>query len=84
MRRRNRGPKFTKAIPVALDPELYEQVAAVANEWGEGISTVMREAMRFGLPLVIEDLRRKKGKITYQLAQQEQMLIEDQPKKKTK
>lgn len=53
---------FNHRVPVALDQELFDMIHEIAMSWGEADSTVMRQAMRLGLPLLREDIERvKKG-----------------------
>jgi hypothetical protein len=84
VRKKKKPPLFTQAIPVQLDAELRGRIEAVSRTWGEPQSTVMRQAMRYGLPFVIEDLRRAKGGVQYEEKPDQASLAEDRDREKKK
>jgi hypothetical protein len=51
---------FNHRVPVALDQELFNMIHEIAELWGEADSTVMRQAMRLGLPILRSEIERVK------------------------
>jgi predicted transcriptional regulator len=49
---KNNREGISKAIPVKLNPELLKKIQSLAKTMGEPQSTVMRMAMRVGLPIL--------------------------------
>ncbi len=54
------GQRLTEAVHVRVSGRLYEQVGRLAADLGMSRSEVLREAIRKGLPAVVE--RRRPGR----------------------
>lgn len=83
----------TKPIPVRLDEKTLERLRKISEQMGEPVSTVMRFAIRAGLP-GIEAIFREYGdaeaalrairtnEMRYPAHRPEGMYVEERPKKK--
>lgn len=54
----------TTVYPLPMDAKLAREVARAARETGLTRAELMRQALAFGLPTVVEALRKSSGRVT--------------------